>query len=642
MATALSSTLAEAFMRNFPRVIRAPAVLVLAVLFMPLDVRASITPEARALVERYLAVVGGGEAFLKERTARVKGTLSAFGLSGSLEQWTVRPDRSASITTIGPFTLREGHDGAVAWKVDQNGKFARRDGKDLEDAKASTWFANEMWLLPDQGGGSVTLVGTEEDSAGIYDVLQIEPPVGRTRRVWFSSRSGLIDREVAKRDVHSATSRQSDYRRTAGRLRAHRTVVEVEGMPLNTATIVIDSVWANPEIDPAVFSPPREVVADRRFLRGNGPARLPFVYASRHVWLKASLNGGPPEDFILDTGASITVIDSAYAATHGIRSEGRLQAAGAGATGGAALSSIDSLRMEGPDGDGVAIGGQKVAVLSLNPFLEPFFWRRVAGVLGYDFISRFVMELDYDGATLVLHDPKTFQYAGVGKSVPMTMTGNIPVVKARIDGQYEGEFRLDVGSGATVDLHGPFVKRHALTEKAGRRFEVVGGGFGGTFTSSVTRMKKMEIGGFSWSDPIVILSGAETGGLASEDYAGNIGNQLLERFKCTFDYERRIVHLEPGSRFQRRDRFSQAGFQLGRLEGRVRAMQVIPGSPAGKAGLRVNDEVLALDGRAIQSYEVEDLRRMFEEGRPGTKHVLQIAREGKKRKKLKLTLEEML
>src|SRR5207245_2362169 len=109
--------------------------------------------------------------------------------------------------------------------------------------------------------------------------------------------------------------------------------------------------------------------------------------------------------------------------------------------------------------------GQKVAVLSLNPFLEPFFWRRTACILGYDFISRFVMEVDYDRGLLVLHDPKTFQYTGQGQGVPMTMAGNIPVVKAKLDDRYEGEFRLDVGSGSTVDLHSPFVKAHSLAER---------------------------------------------------------------------------------------------------------------------------------------------------------------------------------
>ena len=629
-------------MRWLPPARAAGLVLALLVGLAPRGAGATIAPQAHPVVERYLKAIGGAETFRLERTARVKGTLQAFGLSGTLEQWTARPDRSASVTVIGPFTLREGDDGAAPWRVDQNGKFSIRDGKDRDDARASTWFANELWLAPDQGGGQVNYVGRERDSLDTYQVLEIVPPIGRSRRMWFSDRTGLVDREITRQDTQTITSRQSDYRSTAGRLRPHRSVIEVEGLPLNTATIVIDSLWTNADIDPAVFSPPQTATAvDWRFLRAGGPAAVGFEYSLRHVWLKASVNGAPPADFLLDTGASITVIDSAYAAEHGIRAEGKLQASGAGAAGGAALGHVDSLRVAGEGGEGVTISAQKVAVLALSPHLEPFFWRSVAGVLGYDFISRFVVEVDYDRGVMVLHDPRTFRYSGAGQSIPLQLAGNIPVAKARIDGQYEGEFRLDVGSGSTVDLHGPFVKKHGLRDKIGTRYEVTGGGFGGTFSSTVTRMKKMEIGTFSWDEPVVLLSGATTGGLASEDYAGNIGNHILERFKATFDYEHRVVYLEPGARFGQRDRFSSAGFLLGKVAGRIRALQVLEGSPGARAGLRVNDEVIALDKKPLASYTVDQLSRLFEQGPDGEKHTLEVVREGKS-KKLKLTFRQML
>ena len=49
------------------------------------------------------------------------------------------------------------------------------------------------------------------------------------------------------------------------------------------------------------------------------------------------------------------------------------------------------------------------------------------------------------------------------------------------------------------------------------------------------------------------------GALASEDYAGNVGNQILDRFKCTIDYDHKTVYLEPGKRYAKRDQFSRAG-----------------------------------------------------------------------------------
>jgi hypothetical protein len=625
------------FRSSHARVVLAP----LLALLLPFAARASITPDAQAVVERYLKAVGGREAVASERSLHVKGTISAFGLAGTIESWTQRPDRSASVTTIGPFTIREAVDGATAWRVDQNGKFTRLDGKDLEDALASAYFENDLWVTPDQGGAAIAKVGAERDSAGSYVVLEVTPPVGRPRRLWFSEKTGLLDRVVSKRDQQTMTDFMFDYRTVAGRKRPHGNRLEVEGMAMNTARLTLDSVWVNPTMDPSTFTAAETAVSDTRFLAGRGPATIPVAYRVRHVWLKASVNGAAPEEFLLDTGASITVIDSAYAAQHGMKTEGQIGVTGAGAAGGASFASLDSIVVRGADGNGVVVAGQKVGVLALNAHLEPFFWKPVAGVLGYDFISRFVMTVDYDRQVLTLRDPKGFHYEGNGAALPMTMAGNIPVVKAQLDGDLDGDFRLDVGSGSTVDLHSPFVRKQDLKSRVGKTIDVLGGGFGGTFTSSLCRMKRFQLGKYSWNEPLAVLSQAETGGLASEDYAGNIGNHVLERFVCTFDYEHRMVYLEPGRRIAQRDQFSLAGFQMAKFGDRFTAMQVLSGSAADKAGLRSGDRVVAIDGKPVTADRGEELRAMFEDGKPGTKHTLDIVRDGKK-KKLNLTMAEML
>lgn len=619
-----------------------PASVVLATvlgLTIPLRAAGAITPEARAVVDRYLEATGGVKAFTAERGVHSKASLKAFGLSGWTESWTARPDKSAGITSIGPFTLREGCDGPIAWRVDQNGKLLLLDGKDLESAQASAYFENEMWLTSDQGGGSVDRVGAEKDSAGSYVVLEVRPPVGNSRRLWFASATGLIERVMLKEDAQTVVSRTLEYRVFAGRRRPYRTVVSVVGMPANEVRTTLDSVWVGEPLEAARFAPPDQAAHDVRYLSGS-PAQLPFRYGERHVWLKASVNGAPPEDFLLDTGASITVIDSAYAARRGLKSEGHLQVSGAGAAGGASLSQVDSIVIAGSQGGGIALIGQKAAILSLNPHIEPFFWRPVAGVLGYDFISRFVACVDYDRGLLTLYDPARFHYQGSGTALRLTMAGNIPVVRAKID-SLEGDFRLDVGSGSTVDLHSPFVARHALLSKVGKTVEVTGGGFGGTFASHLCRMGRMEIGPYTIERPLVSLSHAASGGLASEDYAGNIGNQVLGRFRCTFDYEHRVVYLEPGAKFREPDRFTMAGVQLARLGGSIRALQVLPGSAAEAAGVEADDEVTAIDRRPMSSYTLDDVNLMFENGRPGEKHVLRVMRGGKKRT-LTLRLKTML
>lgn len=620
--------------------ISAVALLALAASLIAPRAHATITPDAQKVIDRFLEATGGREAVLSERTSHSVATLSAFGLKGRIETWNVRPDRSANVTSIGPFLVRGGYDRGASWRVDQNGKFSKLDGKDLEEAKGSNWFDNDLWMTPDQGGGDIQMKGPERDSVGSYTVLTLNAPTGRPRDVWFDNKSGLLVRTVTRNDQQTVVTRIGDYRQAAGRLRSHLTHVSVVGMPANDLRANLDSIWVNVPIEDRAFAPPAEMLADTRYLKTQGVAHLPFRYDEKHVWLKASLNGGPPADFILDTGASVTVIDSAAAVHYGLKVEGKMQAQGAGAAGGASFSQVDSIRVAGPDGDGVTLTGQNVAVLSVNPHLEPFFWKPVVGILGYDFISRFVIEIDFAAQTLVLHDPKTFKYAGKGEAIPLTMAGNIPVLKAKID-DFEGDFRLDVGSGSTVDIHTPFARANKMQDRMTKTLVVTGGGFGGTFQSTIGRMQKMTIGPYSWTDPLVSLSGAEMGGLSSEDYAGNIGNQVLDRFKCTFDYEHRVVYLEPAARYTERDRFTMAGVAVVKHGDEYSVAQVLPGSAAQGSGVLAGDQVVSLDGKPIASYEAGDLARMFESAKPGDKHVLEVRRDGKN-KKISIKLKEII
>jgi hypothetical protein len=581
------------------------------------------------VLDRYVAALGGRAAVTAVRSTHLVGRLSAFGLTGTTQGWSERPDRSASETHLGPFTLLEGFDGTAGWRTDPSGKVTVLEGHGLEKARASAWMENDRYLDPDRGGGTVTYVGAEKDSSGSYDVLEITPPGGHPRRFWFDVTQGLPVREVAQDDQQTLMTTMSDWRPVAGRKIAFHTSTRVVGMPANSITIDLDSVEVNVAVDPARYTPPAAPAGAVKWLKQDGSARLPFLYSGRHVWLRASINGAPPADFLFDTGASITVIDSAYAAQMGLVTEGKMNAMGAGSSGAATFAKLKTLRVVSDDGDGVELADQKVGVLSVNGILAPFFWRDCAGVLGYSFISQFVTEIDYDHAVLVLRDPASFKYEGKGHKLAMSLAGTVPVVRMKLNGSIEGDFRLDVGSNSTVDVHGPFVKAHRLDRVGGRKIPSSGAGFGGTFTSQITRLDRIDIGPYGWDHPVVALSGATTGALASIDYAGNAGNQLLERFKCTLDYDHHAVYLEPGAKYAAPDRFSRAGLLLLKLGDTVTAGQVLKGSPAERAGVREGDTVTAVEGKPILSYRMDEVASLFEEGENGRAVKIDLRRDGK-------------
>ena len=615
--------------------------------------RATISPEAAKVVRRYLDMSGGAASFAAESTSYTHAKILAFGFEGTFASWNARPARRYSRTELGPFKLSEGVNGTTAWRTDPTTGVVRAlADHDLDQALASAWFEGERWAEPGEGGASVSVAGNEKDSLGTYTVLAVTPPDlsggGRpvtTRQLWFDDKTGLLSVMRSKDDQREVFTRLSDWRLAAGRKRAFVNESGVAGMPANRVKAVVDTLLANIGVEGLPFSPPEAVAsggpAPVTWLATAGTAKLPFDYRARHVWLKASVNGGPPEDFLFDTGASVTVIDSGWAATHGLKTQGRMQAAGAGAAGGASFATLGSLRVASAANDGVELKDVKVAVLDVNPSFEPLFWRSLAGVIGYDVISRFVVTVDYDDSLLVLHDPATWTYAGPEKPLPMVMNGTVPALEGSFDDADRGLFRLDVGSSSTVDVHAPFAKKTGIVNRMGKTTTFDGVGFGGSFSSEVGRLRSMNLGPYEWDDPVVVVSHATEGAFASEEFAGNIGNRILERFRVTFDYERRQVYLEPGRRYADRDRLTRAGVLLTRRAGRVGVESVLANSPAEHAGLRTGDQVLAVDGRDIAQWDLPELSALFDEGEPGRKVPLRVLRGGQE-KQLKMKLAEVV
>jgi hypothetical protein len=168
--------------------------------------------------------------------------------------------------------------------------------------------------------------------------------------------------------------------------------------------------------------------------------------------------------------------------------------------------------------------------------------------------------------------------------------------------------------------------RCGLARVERKEVKVYAGGIGGAFPEWVGRLDSLRIGPYSWREPIVGLSLHRRGMVGSEDYSGNIGNSVLERFRCTFDYARRRLYLEPGERYSRRDTYSRLGAMLVRLDDRVFAVGIISNSPADSAGVEWMDEVKSVDGRPVARFTRDELDRLFVDGPEGSTHHIVVTR----------------
>ena len=327
------------------------------------------------------------------------------------------------------------------------------------------------------------------------------------------------------------------------------------------------------------------------------------------------VNGEGPFDFLVDTGAIFDVVDTERAVELGIESAGEYDASGAGEA---------TMNLETAEGvrlglDGLELPPQEVRVAPINAAIGRLEGRRLDGLLGYDFFSRFAVQLDYVTGTLAIgREP-----LGVALALPLVRRHPFVQAAFSVGGRrFEQEFLVDTGFRSALVLTSPFVAEHDLVALVGHTIEATTGiGIGGPTVERVGRVERLELGGFALKNVVVSLSQARAGTLANRGFGGIVGSEILRRFTATFDYPHQRLLLEPNAYFDEPFEFDLSGLYLIGGDG-IEVFRVLPGSPAAEAGVREGD-------RVVTDLPLDDLRRALR-AQPGTPHTLQLERDGRR------------
>jgi hypothetical protein len=347
------------------------------------------------------------------------------------------------------------------------------------------------------------------------------------------------------------------------------------------------------------------------------PVTIPFELVTRHIVLKVSVNNSRPLSFVLDTGDKYAIIDLDRARELGLKLQGEVKMQGAGSeTPSGAFVRDASFTIPGLPGF-----SQTVNLALPVARMAPKFGHDFDGIIGEDFIKQFVVEIDYPARVIKLHDKSKFNYTGSGESVPLKLnSAGHPIIEAELtpmnSDPIRGNFVVDIGSGAALSLYSPFVAQRRLLDSNLKTIKSIGaGGAGGQIQGQVGRVSEFRIGKFKISQPITLFSQDKAGAFASAALLGNIGAQIMSKFRIFLDYENDRMILEPGAAFAEPfDRaFSGLSLQAEGKEYRIfRVLDVLENSPATEAGLQRNDIITAIDGRAAAELTLTRLNEILE------------------------------
>ncbi len=346
-------------------------------------------------------------------------------------------------------------------------------------------------------------------------------------------------------------------------------------------------------------------------------ATVPFELNNRHIILKGKVNAQPIE-FVLDTGDQYAIVDLDLAKRMNLNFGDEVRVGGAGA----AISTGAFVKDATFTIDGLPGFSQSVKVaLPLGNILSPRSGRAFQGIIGYEFIREFVVEIDYQARVLKLHDKDKFTYAGPGESIPITLVHGHPILEAEVTPAgsttpLKGRFVFDIGASLTLALYSTFVAEHRLLGPHFKTIRALGGaGAGGETTGQLGRVSELKIGSFTIESPITLFSEDKAGAFASNTLAGNIGARVAGKFRLFLDYGRKRIIFEPNSTFAAPYDHAHAGLSLvadGSDFRTFRVRAVLENSPASEIGLQKDDLLVSIDGRPAAEFTLSKLNEMFE------------------------------
>ena len=143
-------------------------------------------------------------------------------------------------------------------------------------------------------------------------------------------------------------------------------------------------------------------------------------------------------------------------------------------------------------------------------------------------------------------------------------------------------------------------------------------------------------------EPVLAVAEGSRGVTALENVDGLLGNDVLERFTVALDYRSQRVFLERNARIDEPFFRDRSGLQLARKrDGRIVVLNVVPHSPAERAGMRSGDVITKIGRtKAARFGSLQEAIALFE-GAEGTTHRLEIER-GRGKRVVNLTLERYI
>ena len=308
-------------------------------------------------------------------------------------------------------------------------------------------------------------------------------------------------------------------------------------------------------------------------------------------------------NFILDTGSGGISLDSATVDELGIPvipSDKTIKGIG----GVRKVSFLNNATLRLP---GLAVENLNFHVNDYE-ILTSVYGIRIDGIIGYSFFSRYIININYDLLQINVFSKGEYKYPAGGFMLFPMFTG-LPMQTLQFTDsrKFVQRFYLDTGAGLNFLLSENYLNDSAVLKKR-RKPPVVtqAEGVGGKMSMRLTTIKELKVGPYRFRRVPTFLFKDEYNVINYPFVGGLLGNDILRRFNITFNYAKQQVHIVPNLHFKDEFDYAYSGLSIYYIDDKIVVDDVVPSSPADKAGFKKEDIVVAINGNAsnnIQTYK---------------------------------------
>ncbi|HIP49529.1 MAG TPA: PDZ domain-containing protein [Lutibacter sp.] len=298
--------------------------------------------------------------------------------------------------------------------------------------------------------------------------------------------------------------------------------------------------------------------------------------------------------------------------------------------------------------------GQKVFVILDDSFnLSLKMGKPIHGIIGYELLKNFVTDINFKTQTLRFYNTKKFKIPNSKKYQKNNLEFHkdkpyIETVSFLNDGsKHQTKLLIDTGCSDALWLFEKASTGLQITDKFFSDY--LGEGISGSIKGKRSKIKSFKIGDYTFNNiTAAFLDSVSTQRARSfKERDGSIGSNLLQRFRVIFDYPNKILYLKKAKSFKKDFRYNRAGLGISyHKDAKVLVIEnnnkiiisdntladnnplfkidyqykfkrlfsiyyVRENSPAGKAGLMVNDIIININDKASYEYSLNEIIGML-------------------------------